>query len=166
MKQTFAAAALAAFVLTFALTGCTQPPPPDTRAADAQALRDVESANQKDWAAKDIEKLVAFYAEDATLDIPGMVTLNGKPAIRGALGEMLKDPSLTLSYTTGKAEASKGGDYGYTGGTYAMTMTDPKTKKIVTEKGKYVTVYKKQADGSWKAVADINNADAPAAPAR
>jgi hypothetical protein len=31
-----------------------------------------------------------------------------------------------------------------------MTMTDPKTKKAVTEKGKYVTAYKKQADGSGK----------------
>jgi hypothetical protein len=45
-----------------------------------------------------------------------------------------------------------------------MTMTNPKTKKPVTEKGKYVTVYKKQADGTWKAIEDINNADAPAAP--
>jgi ketosteroid isomerase-like protein len=35
---------------------------------------------------------------------------------------------------------------------------------VLTEKGKYVTVYKKQADGGWKAVADIFNADAPAAP--
>ena len=42
-----------------------------------------------------------------------------------------------------------------------MTMTDPKAKKPVTDKGKYVTVYKKQADGSWKAVADIMNSDMP-----
>ena len=40
-------------------------------------------------------------------------------------------------------------------------MTNPKTKKPVTDKGKYVTVYKKQADGSWKAVADILNSDMP-----
>ena len=36
---------------------------------------------------------------------------------------------------------------------------------VLTEKGKYATVFKKQADGSWRAVADINNADAPAAAA-
>jgi len=35
---------------------------------------------------------------------------------------------------------------------------------VVAEKGKYVTVYKKQADGKWKAIADIDNADAPAVP--
>jgi ketosteroid isomerase-like protein len=47
-----------------------------------------------------------------------------------------------------------------------MTSTNPKTKKPATDKGKYVTVFKKQADGSWKVVADIFNSDGPAAPAK
>jgi ketosteroid isomerase-like protein len=47
-----------------------------------------------------------------------------------------------------------------------MTMTDPKTKKVLTEKGRYVTVYKKQADGGWKAVVDIDSEDAPPSPAK
>jgi ketosteroid isomerase-like protein len=38
-------------------------------------------------------------------------------------------------------------------------MTNPKTKKPATDKGKYLTVYEKQADGSWKAVADTFNSD-------
>jgi len=37
-----------------------------------------------------------------------------------------------------------------------MTLTDAKRKKPVTDKGSYVTGYRKQADGSWKAVSDIN----------
>ena len=40
-----------------------------------------------------------------------------------------------------------------------MTMTNPKTKKPMTDKGKYLTVYAKQTDGSWKAVADTYNSD-------
>jgi ketosteroid isomerase-like protein len=40
-----------------------------------------------------------------------------------------------------------------------MTVTNPKTKKPMTDKGKYLTVYTKQADGSWKAVADTLNSD-------
>jgi ketosteroid isomerase-like protein len=60
----------------------------------------------------------------------------------------------------------KTGDLGYSQGAYTMTMTDPKTRKVLSEKGKYVTVYKKQADGGWKAVADIANEDAPPAPAK
>ena len=46
-----------------------------------------------------------------------------------------------------------------------MTMTDPKIKKTLTEKGKYLTLYARQMDGSWKIVEDISNADAPAAEA-
>jgi ketosteroid isomerase-like protein len=40
-----------------------------------------------------------------------------------------------------------------------MTVTNPKTKKPVTDKGKYLMVYTKQADGSWKVVADTMNSD-------
>jgi ketosteroid isomerase-like protein len=63
-------------------------------------------------------------------------------------------------------EVSKAGDLAYSQGAYTATMTNPKTKKVVTETGKFVTVYKKQPIGAWKAVADIFNADGPVAPAK
>jgi hypothetical protein len=34
----------------------------------------------------------------------------------------------------------------------------------MSEKGKYVTVWKKQANGQWKVAEDIFNADAPPPP--
>ena len=43
-----------------------------------------------------------------------------------------------------------------------MTMTDPKTKQPVTDHGKYVTIFRKQADGKWKAVEDMISSDMPA----
>jgi hypothetical protein len=49
-------------------------------------------------------------------------------------------------------DVSKGGDIGYCQGIYSLTTTDAKTKKPVVEKGKYVTVFKKHGDGSWKAI--------------
>jgi hypothetical protein len=55
--------------------------------------------------------------------------------------------------------ASKSDDMAYLQGTY--TMTDPKTKKPMTDKGKYLTVFTKQPDGSWKAIADAFNSDPP-----
>jgi ketosteroid isomerase-like protein len=79
---------------------------------------------------------------------------------------MVEDKNFSGTFAATKVEVSKGGDVGYSQGTYTINMTDPKTKKAVTEHGKYVTVYKKQADGGWKAVEDINNADAPAVPAK
>ena len=50
----------------------------------------------------------------------------------------------------------------YSQGTYTMTVSNQKTKKPMTDKGKFLTVYMKQADGSWKAVSDTFNSDSPA----
>jgi ketosteroid isomerase-like protein len=46
-----------------------------------------------------------------------------------------------------------------------MTLTPKKAgaKPLPPEEGKYVEVLKKQADGSWKIIYDIWNANAPAA---
>ena len=73
----------------------------------------------------------------------------------------LADPKFALDFQSTKVVASKGGDMVYSQGTYHMTMTNPKTKKPMTDKGKYLTIYMKQADGSWKAVADTYNSDSP-----
>jgi hypothetical protein len=52
---------------------------------------------------------------------------------------------------------------GFTQGSYTMTMTDPSSKKVITDHGSYVTTYAKQPDGSWKAVADIATSEVPPA---
>jgi len=151
-----------------ALAGCTQappPPPPDTREADAKAIKDSETAWNKEWAAKDSAAIVNHYADDASVELPNAPIMTGKAAITAGLKDFVSDPNMAITFEAAQVEVSKGGDLAYTRGSYSLTMTDPKTKKPVMEKGKYVTVYKKQADGSWKAVQDINNADAPAAPA-
>ncbi len=41
-----------------------------------------------------------------------------------------------------------------------MSFNDP-SGKMISDKGKYVTVWKKQADGSWKVMLDIFNTDLP-----
>ena len=42
-----------------------------------------------------------------------------------------------------------------------MTVNDAKGKPV-TDRGKYVEAWKKQADGAWKVVEDIYNSDLPA----
>jgi uncharacterized protein (TIGR02246 family) len=163
VKYRFVVAVFAALVLG----GCAQAPPPappDTRAADEKALRDDEAAWNKDWAAKDLDHIVSHYAEDASLEVPDVPILSKKDDMKAALKMVLDDPNWSISFAADKVEVAKGGDLAYMQGHYTVTETNTKTKKKVTEKGKYVTVYKKQADGSWKAVQDINNEDATPAP--
>jgi len=150
------------------LTACSQPPPasPDTRAADEKTIRDGEIAWAADWASKDAAKIASHYGDDAVLLMPDMPLVKGKDAIQDTLKKMVADKNLALNFTTSDVQVAKAGDVAYTQGTYTLTVTDSRTKRAVTEKGKYVTVYKKQSDGSWRAVEDINNADAPAAPVK
>jgi uncharacterized protein (TIGR02246 family) len=146
-------------LLTVSCTTTPAPPPPDTRAADVQTVKDLETAWGKDMAAKDADKWASYYSEDAIGLFPGMGILNGKANIKAALPPFLGDPNFALTLQSTKIVASKGGDMVYSVGNYTMTLTNPKTKKPVTDKGKYLTVYMKQTDGSWKAVADTYNSD-------
>ena len=95
-----------------------------------------------------------------------MAIYNGKDAIRGMFKDTFADPDFAGKFGPAKVGVSKGGDLAYSQGAYTMTATDAKTKKPVTEKGKYLTIYRKQADGSWRAIEDMINADAPAARAQ
>jgi ketosteroid isomerase-like protein len=149
-----------ALALSALLTGCTNSAP-DTHDADVAALKDNESRWVNDAATKDIDKFVAHYTEDASLLLPNTPILTGRAAIRGGLNPMMIDPNFAVTFGATKVDVAKSGDFGYTQGTYSLTQSNPKTKAPVVEKGNYLTVYRKQADGSWKAVEDTFMADAP-----
>jgi uncharacterized protein (TIGR02246 family) len=161
LRNTSLILCLALAALTVACANAPAPPLPDTRAADVQAVKDTEAAWVKDAATKDADKWASYFAEDGSGLYPGAGILNGKAAIKAAMAPILADPNFSLTFQSTRAIASKGGDMVYSQGTYSMTMTNPKTKKPMTDKGKYLTVYTKQADGSWKAVADTFNSDSP-----
>ena len=152
-------------LLLLALTACTTAPPaaPAVDVAAEQAkIHDAEAAQMKGWDAKDMERIVAYYADDATLMTPGLPAMKGKDAMRTGLKPFLADPNLKLETNDERVEVSKSGDVGFIQGSYKTVTTDAKTKKPMTDKGSYVTVFNKQADGSWKAVSDINTSELPA----
>ena len=64
----------------------------------------------------------------------------------------------TGAVLSGIAFASAAGDLGYTLGTWQSTHYNEAGKGQVTT-GKYVTIWRKQADGSWKVVFDGGNPD-------
>lgn len=149
------------FVLFFALAGCQSPPPPeppDTRAADAAAIRAAVVEWSKAFENKDADKFVSFYAEGASIFPPGGPKATGKEAIHDVIAGLMSAPGFNGSFAADTVEVARSGDLAYDSGTYQLTMNDAKGKPI-TETGKYVDVWQKQADGSWKVIADIFNAD-------
>lgn len=161
LRNTTLVGCLALAAVAAACTSTPQPPstPPDTRAADVQAVKDVEAAVLKDMATKDAEKFASYFADDGCALYPGAATACGREAIKALVASYFADPNFSFTLQDTRAVASKGGDMVFVQGTYTMTMSNPKTKKPVTDKGKYLTIYIKQADGSWKAAADTSNSD-------
>ena len=121
-------------------------------AMDHEFVRNVE--------AKNAEELVnAFYADDAQVFPPGQPLVNGRDAIKQLWGAFI--PLLQrLSLTTTRIEAS--GELAYGPGPYEMTLAQP-DGSTAEDRGKYVVVYRRQADGSYRVVADIFNTSQPAA---
>jgi ketosteroid isomerase-like protein len=146
--------------LSVLLVSCTNATP-DTHDADVSALKDTEAAWVKDAATKDVEKWVAHYTDDASVLLPETPILTGKDPIRGGIRPMISDPNFAVTFGATKVDVAKSGDLGYTQGTYSLTLSNPKTKAPYVEKGKYLTVYRKQADGTWKSVEDTFMADTP-----
>jgi uncharacterized protein (TIGR02246 family) len=145
------------------LTACTPAPAPDNRAAEALALRDGEvAAFIQDWAGKDAARMAAHFTEDGNLMIPNSPTMTGRDAIANGMKQALADPNWSLVLQPVQVDVSKAADLAYTRGAYILTATDPATKKRVTERGRFLIMFRKGPDGSWKAVQDITNPEATA----
>jgi uncharacterized protein (TIGR02246 family) len=133
----------------------------DTRAADESAVRDADAQWAKTAGTNDLDGAVSYYSDDASLLAPNAPIATGKQAIRGVWAASLLSPHATVSWQVTKAEVARSGELAYVMGVYQITPKDPEGKPL-EDRGKLVEVWKKQADGKWKTVADIFNSDLPA----
>jgi uncharacterized protein (TIGR02246 family) len=113
----------------------------------------VEAFNQGDAAG-----VAALYADDATLMPPNNKMIQGKEGVQeywnGAIQMGLKDVSLTTVDLKGS------GDLVYQIGKYSIGI-EAEGQEPMRDSGKYIVVWKRQEDGSWKLQADIWNSSMP-----
>jgi uncharacterized protein (TIGR02246 family) len=140
-------------------SSCGEKTPPDTRAADESTIRNLDAQWSKAAAAKDVDGTVSYYSDDASLLGPNAPIASDKQGIRAAWASLL-GIDTSLSWQANKVEVSRSGDLAYVQGVYQMTSKDARGK-VTTDNGKFVEVWKKQADGKWKTAADIFNSDLP-----
>jgi uncharacterized protein (TIGR02246 family) len=131
--------------------------------ADPAAVANIIKADQQKWndqfKAKDQEGLLSHYADDAYFVAPGAPPVSGSTDIRKAYADGLTDHYFSVTFASDKVDVAQSGDLAYARGHFTETHQDPKSHQIVTQSGPYITIYKKQADGSWKAVEDFAAAD-------
>jgi ketosteroid isomerase-like protein len=133
----------------------------------ADDLKAREAQWQKDYAAKNVDALASQYADDAAIAGPGDPLATSQADRRKAIQGLTSDPNFALTFGSDRILVAKSGDLASSRGHYTLTMTDKATSKPVTSNGSYLTVFKKQDDGGWKAVEDfITPGPAPAAAAK
>lgn len=130
-----------------------------TRAVDSNQLRAADAALTKAVEDKDLERIMEFYAEDAAILPVTEPMVTGRQGVRSEWERLLSILDFRNSSTTTKVEVSRAGDLGYTQGTYVATF-DLAIGTTATERGKWVTVWRKQTSG-WKVAIDIYNTDEP-----
>jgi ketosteroid isomerase-like protein len=131
----------------------------DTTSSIEQALRDLDAQWAAAATAKDVDKTVSFYADDAVVFPSNAPSVSTKATIKTLWKDMIAS-AANESWKSTKVEVAKSGDMAWVSGTYEVTMKNA-SGKPVTERGKYLEVWEKQGDGQWKCGADMWNSDAP-----
>jgi ketosteroid isomerase-like protein len=121
-------------------------------------LRDLDAQWSSAAAAKNLEQTIAYYSDDAMVLPPNGPSATTKEAIRKLWQDLLASPGFALSWKPTRVEVSKSGDMSHVSGTYEFSINDTSGKPI-NDRGKYLEVWEKQADGKWKCAADMWNSD-------
>ena len=143
------------------LAGC-KPKPVDESAAAAAAIKAADSAWEKAMSSRDTNAAVAMVDSTGSVLSSNAPIATGHQAVRALFEGFYAIPNLNLHWQASQTGAARSGELGYSTGTYEMNFNDPKGNPL-SDHGKYATVWRKQADGSWKVLLDVFNSDVPIA---
>ncbi|MDP9268270.1 MAG: DUF4440 domain-containing protein [Acidobacteriota bacterium] len=139
------------------MLGCGHAKPAADLSQEEAAIRTTDAQWLAAAKARDVEKSISFWSDDATILQPEAPPIVGKAAIRKYVSEAFASPDFSISFTTDKVVVAAAGDMAYETGTDVMTFREPHGR-LVTLRNRGVVVWRKQPDGSWKAAIDIWNA--------
>ena len=138
--------------LAFVLGRLTAQPDPAEVLKEADRAFDLASAKggAAAWA--------SFFAEDGRMFTPrGIVT--GRKAIEDLMAPAFR-PGSSLRWKPLTAEIAASRDLGYTTGESIRLFTDDQGRKMQGT-GRYVTIWRKQKDGTWKVALDTGSGEPP-----
>ncbi len=145
-------------LLVLAISGCA--PQVDVE-ADKAAIRTALGEAWNAVIAKDVDKFIAVCADEDIMFPPNAPIVRGKQEVREYMSQLFATPGYSMSRQPPQIEVSGAGDLAYTWDTFELTVNDAEGNPV-TQNSKHVVVWKKQSDGTWKAVLDIWNSDGPA----
>jgi uncharacterized protein (TIGR02246 family) len=128
---------------------------------DIAAVRGVLETYAATSTANDLEGWMAVWDEEGIRMAPGAPAIAGKEKIREAMASIIKDYKQKVTLDIQEVRVS--GDIGYVRGDGVVEISwKPGDPLTVLSDGKFLSVCRRQADGSWKLYRDIFNDNVPA----
>jgi ketosteroid isomerase-like protein len=142
--------------------GCAPAGGPSTNEVDLEAERasllEADRAMFEATSTSDtpVDTVMTHFTDDANVLAPGAPMARGKEQSREMFAALYGLPGFSLSWTASIAEVGGAADLGYTIGTYHMEFQDPEGRPVEVD-GKFMTVWKRQPDNTWKVAVDMFN---------
>jgi uncharacterized protein (TIGR02246 family) len=136
------------------LLGCASSTPDLEQARRAVVAAD--SAWAAAAAARDLEPSVDAMADDGIMFPPDQAPVVGRTAIKEYMAAAFATPGFSVQWVTGETRVASNGDLAYSFDRSRYTVPDS-SGTIRTIHAKGVTVWRREADGRWRCVADIWN---------
>ena len=119
------------------------------RAAVEEIFATYSEMNMK----KDVDGWMALWDEDGIKMSPNIPSIHGKSAIRELKHKKSQSPD-DMEMTIKVEDTQLAGDFGFAHGTYFVSITPQGGGAAKSMEGKYLTIFRKQADGAWKIYRD------------
>ncbi len=103
------------------------------------------------------DAFAAYLAEDAVELQAGQPPRRGRPSIVLDLRDEPGSPRSVLRWTPEEGSAS--GDLGYTWGRYELSLPAKGSRDARVLKGRYMSVWRREAGGAWKVIVDMGSPD-------
>jgi len=133
--------------------------PGDTVALVRQAIMEADREFARATAERGVEGWLAYFETNGSQVNGGGTVTTGLPAIRALMAPTLGDPALRLRWAPTDAVVGPSARLGSTVGRWELIRRDSSGTERVASRGSYLTVWRRQADGRWKIVADVGSPD-------
>ena len=143
-------------LIMMACQSINAPDPATDREAIAAATAQFEAAEN----AGDVDKFRGFFADDLVMMGPNEPAVTGADSVVALMRDFHNAVKVQVEYTSEEIVVS--GDWAFDRGTERFTLTSKATGATFHETGKYLYVYHRQEDGSWKQSRVIWNSSDPA----
>jgi ketosteroid isomerase-like protein len=126
--------------------------------ARKQAFKNSDAAYAMAFNAGDTAQVAALYSKDAIFMMPETPAYKGTKGVRAQTQTAIDAGWRNIKFKTIKSGSD--GNIAFNIG--SVSMDQPSGSGTVKVKGKYLDIYRRQRDGSWKIIATMYNTDKPA----